>query len=165
MQIAVIEFARNVLGIANANSYEFDSEVKDPVVWPMPEHYGQINIGGTMRLGSQPCVLRPDTLAANAYDAGTVNERHRHRMEFNNVYRDTMQHNGVVFSGLSPDGQLVEIVELRDHPWFVGVQFHPEFRSRPFRPHPLFTGFAEACVRHETALLEESAVRQESRAS
>ena len=162
MQVAVIEFARSVLGLPDANSYEFDSEAKDPVIWPMPEHFDQVNLGGTMRLGSHPCVLLPGSRAANAYDAATVNERHRHRMEFNNRYRDAMQQKGMVFSGVSPDGQLVEIAELTDHPWFVGVQFHPEFKSRPFRPHPLFSGFAAACVRHGAALLEGSAARRES---
>ena len=165
MQVALIEFARNVLGIRKANSYEFDPEVNDPVVWPMPDYYNQVNIGGTMRLGSHPCRLKPGTRAAEAYAAETVGERHRHRMEFNNVYRDEMQRKGVIFSGLSPDGELVEIVELRDHPWFVGVQFHPEFKSRPFRPHPLFTGFAKACASRDAAPLEQSVIRQESRIS
>ena len=165
MQVALIEFARNVLGIDKANSYEFDPEVEDPVVWPMPDYYDQVNIGGTMRLGSHPCHLEPGTRAAQAYAVETVGERHRHRMEFNNVYREVMRRNGMIFSGLSPDGELVEIIELRDHPWFVGVQFHPEFKSRPFRPHPLFSGFAKACVSREAAPLEQSVVGQESRVS
>ena len=164
MQVAVVEFARNVLG-KPANSFEFDEDCENPVIWPMPGYYGQINIGGTMRLGAQPCVLMPGTLAAEAYGVEMVRERHRHRMEFNNEYRQAMQDRGLVFSGLSPDGELVEIVELRDHPWFVGVQFHPEFRSRPNRPHPIFNGFAGACVERQALVLKKAAVAQESRAS
>ncbi len=136
LQTAVIEFARNVLNLESANSIEFDAETGDPVIWPMPEHYGAIDMGGTMRLGEQPCRLVPGTRAAAAYGVDLVNERHRHRMEFNNDYRDRMTAAGMDLSGINPDKDLVEIIELRDHPWFVAVQFHPEFTSRPAAPPP-----------------------------
>ncbi len=148
LQTAVIEFARNVLNLESANSIEFDAETTDPVIWPMPDHYGAIDMGGTMRLGEQPCLLTPDTRAAAAYGVDLINERHRHRMEFNNDYRERMTAAGMDLSGINPEKDLVEIIELRDHPWFVAVQFHPEFTSRPDAPHPLFDGFVKAATSH-----------------
>lgn len=145
LQTAVIEFARNVLGITKADSVEFCPDTEDPVIWPMSDHYGAIDMGGTMRLGEQPCKLIEGTRAAAAYGTELVHERHRHRMEFNNDYREQMAQAGMLLSGINPDKDLVEIIELRDHPWFVGVQFHPEFTSRPDDPHPLFNSFVRAC--------------------
>ncbi|ABG04410.1 CTP synthase [Rubrobacter xylanophilus DSM 9941] len=145
MQIAVIEFARNVAGLEMANSTEFDEETPHPVIDIMPDQVG-VEMGGTMRLGSYPCRLRPGTLAARVYGAEVVHERHRHRYEVNNAYREVLEEAGMVFSGTSPDGRLVEIAELAGHPFFIGSQFHPEFKSRPLRPHPLFRGFVGACL-------------------
>ena len=144
MQIEVIEFARNVAGLENANSTEFDEETPHPVIDIMPDQVG-VDKGGTMRLGRYPCKLVPGTLAAEVYDAEVVDERHRHRYEVNNGYRDALTEAGMIFSGTSPDERLVEIAELSDHPFFIGSQFHPEFKSRPLRPHPLFKGFVGAC--------------------
>ncbi len=146
MQIAVIEFARHVLGFADANSSEF-AVVEHPVIDLMPEQQDIEEMGGTMRLGLYPCKLSSDTLAHAAYDQEIVYERHRHRYEFNNQYRPEITAAGMKLSGLSPDERLVEIVELEDHPWFVGCQFHPEFKSRPNRSHPLFTNFVEASLK------------------
>ena len=147
MQVAVIEFARKVLGSDDCNSTEFDPDVKHPVIHPMSEYYDVANLGGSMRLGLWPCDLVEGTLVQRAYGADRIEERHRHRMEFNNKYRDILRSQGLVFSGVSPDGKLVEIVELESHPWFVGSQFHPEFASRPNRPHPLFREFVAAALR------------------
>ncbi|MCM8745112.1 CTP synthase [Thermomicrobium sp. CFH 73360] len=140
LHMAVIEFARNVLGLCGANSTEIDPETPHPVIDLMPDQRG-VEMGGTMRLGRYPCALIPGTKAAFAYGEPLVYERHRHRWEVNNAYRELFEAAGFVVSGQSPDGRYVEIMELRDHPWFVGVQFHPEFKSRPNRPHPLFTAF------------------------
>jgi CTP synthase len=145
MQIEVIEFARNVAGLEMANSTEFEQDTPHPVIDIMPDQVG-VEMGGTMRLGRWPCKISPNTLAAEVYDADFVYERHRHRYEVNNGYREALQEAGMVFSGTSPDGRLVEIAELRDHPFFIGSQFHPEFKSRPLRPHPLFKGFVGACA-------------------
>jgi len=145
MQIGVIEFARNVAGLEMANSTEFESETPHPVIDIMADQVG-VDKGGTMRLGRYPCKVVPGTLAAHVYESDVVDERHRHRYEVNNGYRDALAEAGMVFSGTSPDGRLVEIAELRDHPFFIGSQFHPEFKSRPLRPHPLFKGFVGACV-------------------
>ena len=144
MQIAVIEFARNVAGLERANSTEFDEESPHPVIDIMADQIG-VDMGGTMRLGRYPCELAPGTLAASVYGTDLVDERHRHRYEVNNDYREPLSEAGMVFSGTSPDGRLVEIAELKDHPFFIGSQFHPEFKSRPLRPHPLFAGFVGAC--------------------
>ena len=145
MQLMVVEFARHVLGYEHANSTEFDPGTAHPVIDLMPDQRSITDMGGTMRLGLYPCVLQPGTKAKAAYgEAEVVEERHRHRFEFNNTYREAMQQAGMVFSGLSPDGRLVEIAELRDHPFMVGTQFHPEFLSRPTRPHPLFLAFLRA---------------------
>ena len=140
LHMAVIEFARNVLGLAGANSTEIDPESPHPVIDLMPDQRG-VELGGTMRLGRYPCALVPGTRAQAAYGCQVVYERHRHRWEVNTAYLGRFEAAGLIVSGQSPDGRYVEIMELRDHPWFVGVQFHPEFRSRPNRPHPLFHGF------------------------
>jgi CTP synthase len=145
MQLAVVEFARNVAGL-NANSSEFDSNTPAPVIDLQPEQKNTNDLGGTMRLGSYRCHLTPETKAYAAYGENEIGERHRHRHEFNNDYRDILTESGMIISGLSPDGRLVEIIELGDHPWFVGCQFHPEFKSRPNRAHPLFRDFIGAAV-------------------
>ncbi len=144
MQVMCIEFARHVTGSDRPNSTEFDPHTNYPVIDLMPDQRGIADMGGTMRLGAYPCVMQPDTRAAAAYAAPQVSERHRHRFEFNNAFREPLSGAGLVLSGLSPDGRLVEIAELRDHPWMLGSQFHPEFKSRPNRPHPLFKAFLEA---------------------
>ncbi len=144
MQCAVIEFARNVCGLRGANSAEFDWESPHPVVHLMPDQEGIENKGGTMRLGTYPCTLLEGTIAREYYGEELIHERHRHRYEINNDYRDLLQQHGLTISGLSPDKRLVEIVELSSHPWYVACQFHPEFKSRPNRPHPLFAGL----IRH-----------------
>ena len=144
MQVMCVEFARNVLGHEDANSTEFDRSTKNPVIDLMLEQRAITDMGGTMRLGLYPCVLQPGTKAAAAYGEAQVEERHRHRWEFNNNYRDEFEKAGMAFSGISPDGMLVEISELKDHPYMVGSQFHPEFLSRPMRPHPLFLGLIKA---------------------
>lgn len=144
MQLMCIEFARNVLGLEDANSSEFDRSTQHPVIDLMLEQRSITDMGGTMRLGLYPCVLKPGTKAAAAYGVEQIEERHRHRWEFNNNYREMFEQAGMVFSGLSPDGKLVEIAEIRDHPYMLGSQFHPEFLSRPNRPHPLFVGFMKA---------------------
>jgi len=144
MQIEVIEFARNAAGLEMANSTEFEQDTPHPVIDIMPDQVG-VDMGGTMRLGRWPCKIEPGTLAAEVYGSELVHERHRHRYEVNNAYREALTEAGMVFSGTSPDGRLVEIAELKDHPFFIGSQFHPEFKSRPLRPHPLFFGFISAC--------------------
>ena len=148
MQMAVIEFARNVAGLAGANSSEVDPDTPYPVIDLLPEQREIEDKGATMRLGAYPCALRPGTLAHRTYGTGEISERHRHRYEFNNDFRDQLSRAGMIFSGTSPDGKLVEIVELEDHPFFIASQFHPEFQSRPFAPHPLFQAFIEAAVKH-----------------
>ena len=144
MQVMVIEFGRYAFGNNQANSTEFDPNTPYPVIDLMPEQNDVTDIGGTMRLGIYPCHLVAGTKAAEAYGADIVHERHRHRFEFNNRFRDELEQKGLIASGLSPDNQLVEIVEVKDHPWMVGCQFHPEFKSRPNNPHPLFTSFVGA---------------------
>jgi CTP synthase len=144
MQVMCIELARHVFGSDRPNSTEFDPHTPSPVIDLMPDQRGVADMGGTMRLGSYPCVLQPGTRAAAAYGQEQIDERHRHRFEFNNAFREPLGEAGLVLSGISPDGRLVEIAELRDHPWMVGSQFHPEFKSRPNRPHPLFKGFLQA---------------------
>ncbi len=144
MQIAVIEFARGAAGLPDANSGEFDEQCRNKVIDFMPGQSDDIDKGGTLRLGAYPCDIKPGTVMERCYGAGRITERHRHRYEFNNDYRDALQNAGLTLSGLSPDGRLVETVELPDHPFFVGVQYHPEFKSRPNRPHPLFLGLIGA---------------------
>jgi CTP synthase len=148
MQLAVVEFARNVAGIAGANSAEFDRDCTDPVIDLMPDQRHLRNKGATMRLGAFPCVLTPGSVAAEAYGATEISERHRHRYEFSNEYKERLSEAGLVLSGTSPDKKLVEMVELKDHPYFVGCQFHPEFKSRPLAPHPLFDRFVRAALEH-----------------
>lgn len=149
MQCAVVEFARNVAGYEDANSSEFDHNTDYPVIDLMPDQKDIEDMGGTMRLGLYPCKMTPDTVSKNAYEEEIIYERHRHRYEFNNEYRNELKELGMVMAGVSPDEKLVEIIEVRDHPWFVGVQFHPEFKSRPNRPHPLFVGFIEAALNNK----------------
>lgn len=144
MQVAVIEFARNVAGLAGANTSEIDPGTAYPVIDLLPEQKNIADLGGTMRLGEYPCTIKPGTNAYKAYESTEVNERHRHRYEFNNQFRETLEQNGLQITGTSPDGRLVEMIELSNHPWFLAVQFHPEFLSRPNRPHPLFKGFVQA---------------------
>jgi CTP synthase len=144
MQVMCVEFARNVLDMEDANSSEFDRATDHPVIDLMLDQRSITDMGGTMRLGLYPCQLQKGTKAAAAYGVSQVDERHRHRFEFNNVYREQFEKKGMVFSGLSPDGKLVEIAELADHPYMVGSQFHPEFLSRPMTPHPLFMGLVKA---------------------
>lgn len=146
MQVAVVEFARHVLGIADASSSELDADTENPVIHIMPEQEEVTEKGGTMRLGLYPCTLKEGSISRGLYGEELVYERHRHRYEFNNQYRDLCEQNGMVIAGVSPDKRLVEIVELKGHPWFVGVQFHPEFKSRPNRPHPLFEGLVRAAM-------------------
>lgn len=174
MQCAVIEFARNVCGLS-ANSTEFDLNTQEPVIYLMERWYdfrkGRIEVrsessqkGGTMRLGAYPCNLEEGTAALRAYGIKEISERHRHRYEFNNAYREILTRHGMKISGLSPDGELVEIIEIEDHPWFLGCQFHPEFKSRPTDPHPLFKAFIEASIREKRSLfpyLEVSAEEKE----
>jgi CTP synthase len=148
MQTAIIEFARNVLKLDDSHSSEFAPECANPVISLMESQQHVTDMGGTMRLGAYACHLTPGTRAAEAYATPEVSERHRHRYEVSNRYRDTFTRNGMVLSGLSPDRSLVEIVELAEHPWFVGCQFHPELKSRPTRAHPLFRGFVGAAARH-----------------
>jgi CTP synthase len=149
MQCAVIEFARNVASLAGANSAEF-KKTKNNVIDLMPDQRGITNKGGTMRLGSYPCVLKEGTKAFEAYKSQIIRERHRHRYEFNNDFRADLEAKGLIISGVSPDGHLVEMVELPNHPWFVGCQFHPEFKSLAVRAHPLFVGFVSAALaQHE----------------
>ncbi|ADU67047.1 CTP synthase [Desulfurispirillum indicum] len=155
MQCAVIEYARNVLGIQEATSIEFDSEARHPVIDFMADQKNLTNLGGTMRLGKYDCRLQPDTLSHKAYGQELVSERHRHRLEFNNKYRDELQKAGLVISGTSPDDTLVEIVEVPNHPWFVACQFHPEFKSRPSKAHPLFREFIKASVKSGKLFKEE----------
>ncbi|SMO33460.1 CTP synthase [Balnearium lithotrophicum] len=144
MQCAVIEFARNVAGLEGAHSAEFSSTTPYPVIDLMEEQKGVEEKGGTMRLGAYPCILKEGTFSFSAYGVKEISERHRHRYEFNNKFRDVLEKAGLVIAGTSPDGKLVEIVEIKEHPWFVAVQFHPEFKSRPRTPHPLFLNFIKA---------------------
>ncbi|MDB5076716.1 MAG: synthase [Chloroflexi bacterium] len=166
LQVAVIDIAREVLHTNLPNSTEFNAFTKYPVIDLMPEQRDVADKGGTMRLGVWPCCLVPDTLASQAYGKAIIFERHRHRFEFNNEFRDMFSNAGVIFSGLSPDSRLVEIIELADHPFYLGTQFHPEFKSRPDSPHPLFREFIGACIReaasggHGEATLADGEGRQ-----
>ena len=160
MQMAVVEFARHVAGMQRANSTEFDEHTDFPVIYLMKEWYDyqkktiqkrdvSSDKGGSMRLGTYPCLLREESFAYRAYNKKEISERHRHRYEFNNHFKSALEDKGLVFSGTSPDGELVEIVEIADHPWFVGCQFHPEFKSRPMDPHPLFRDFIKAALEYK----------------
>ena len=154
MQMAVIEFARNACGLAGANSEEINAKIDHTVIHIMPGQAELIKAkgyGGTIRLGAWPCKITPGTNLSKAYGKYTkekvILERHRHRYEFNNKYRELFESKGLIVAGTSPDGKIVEAVEIKDHPFFVGVQFHPEYISRPLRPHPLFVGFVQACLK------------------
>ena len=146
MQIAVIEYARHVCGIEDANSGEFDEVGQNKVIDFMPDQSSKINMGGTLRLGSYPCEIAPDSQMARCYGAAHIDERHRHRYEFNNDYRAVLTEAGLRVSGTSPDGRIVETVEVPENDFFIGVQFHPEFKSRPNKAHPLFLGFVGASL-------------------
>ena len=150
MQLAIIEFARDIMGIRDAASIELEPDTENPVIALMPEQNGVVNIGGTLRLGAYPCVLKEGTKAAKLYGRLDISERHRHRYEVNNDYRDRLTKHGMILSGLSPDGRIVEMIELSDHPYFVATQAHPEFKSRPDDPHPLFYGLIEAALAHNS---------------
>lgn len=165
MQLAVVEYARHQVGIADATSEEFDSQAAHPVIYLMREWYDyrrdtvihrdrEADKGGTMRLGSYPCVLKEGSLAGAAYGVKEIMERHRHRYEFNNSYREQLKKAGLRISGTSPNGELVEIVEIKDHPWFLGCQFHPEFKSRPMTPHPLFRDYIGACLKYKQRVVK-----------
>jgi CTP synthase len=171
MHCAVIEFARNVCGMKDANSTEFDRETPYPVIYLMEEWYDfrtktiqkrdvSSNKGGTMRLGAYPCVLDGDTIARRAYGEKEISERHRHRYEFNNKYKETLEEKGLLISGTSPDKELVETVEIKDHPWFFACQFHPEFKSRPLAPHPVFSSFIEAAYKGKKLLFTDQSIKK-----
>ena len=149
MQLSIVEFARNVVGWNDAHSAELDPSTTHPVIHLMPDQNGVEDIGGTLRLGSYPCVLAKDSKAYALYGEETIHERHRHRYEVNNYYRDDLEKNGMKLSGLSPDGRIVEMLEIPEHPWFVATQAHPEFKSRPNHPHPLFKGFVGAALEYQ----------------
>jgi len=162
MQVATIEFARNVCGIKDANSTEFDKNATEPVISLLEEQQGVRNKGASMRLGTWPTKIVQGTLAEKIYGETEVTERHRHRYEFNMEYRDRMNAKGFVISGTSPDDALAELIELRDHPYFVGCQYHPEFQSKPNKPHPLFKGFIQACLERHTSRVTPARADQES---
>ena len=148
MQLAIVEYARNILGLSDAHSIELDPDTSHPVISLMPDQNGVEDLGGTLRLGAYPCVLAEDSLAYRLYGTGEIQERHRHRYEVNNEYREALLQNGMKLSGISPDGRIVEMIELPDHPYFLATQAHPEFKSRPNRPHPLFAGLIRAAVEY-----------------
>ncbi len=149
MQLSIVEFSRNVVGYKDAHSVELAPNTTHPVIHLMPEQDGIEDIGGTLRLGSYPCILKEDSIAYQLYGEKTIHERHRHRYEVNNDYRNDLTDNGMILSGISPDGRIVEMIELKDHPWFIATQAHPELKSRPNRPHPLFKGFIEAAIKEK----------------
>ncbi|MCH9023761.1 MAG: CTP synthase [candidate division Zixibacteria bacterium] len=149
MQCAVIEYARNICGLTEAHSFEFYRDLKHPVIHLMADQEGVTELGGTMRLGAYPCILEENTKVQKSYGTDEIFERHRHRYEVNNAYRDMLTEKDMILSGISPDKRLVEIIELPDHPWFVGVQFHPELKSRPTAPHPLFRDFVAAALEYQ----------------
>ena len=149
MQVAIIEFARHVCGFNDAHSIELDPQTTHPVIHLMADQDGVEDIGGTLRLGAYPCVLAKDSLAHKVYGTDQISERHRHRYEVNNYYREDLEKNGMLLSGLSPDGRIVEMCEIPSHPWFIATQAHPEFKSRPNRPHPLFKGFIGAALEYQ----------------
>jgi CTP synthase len=151
LQVAVIEYARNVCGLTESDSTEFARDATNPVICLMDSQRQVTDMGGTMRLGAYPCRLRAGSRAQQAYGVSEISERHRHRYEVNNAYRDILAEQGLRFSGVSPDGNLVEMIELPEHPHFLACQFHPELKSRPMRPHPLFAAFIRAAVERRTA--------------
>jgi CTP synthase len=149
MQLSIIEFARHVCGLPEANSTEFEPETIFNVIDYLPEQYVGIQLGGTMRLGLYNCDIKKDTLLHKAYGTDKIKERHRHRYEFNNKFKKVFEKNGMVFSGINPETKLCEVIELKNHPWFVAVQYHPEFLSRPEKPHPLFRDFIGASLNNK----------------
>ncbi len=149
MQCAVIEYGRNLAGLENANSTEFEVNTSSPVIYKLRDLLGVDTIGGTMRLGAYPCELTPGSLVNRVYEQSMISERHRHRYEFNRAFEETLTGAGLIISGVSPDKNFVEVVEIEDHPWFLGCQFHPEFKSRPLEPHPLFSSFVNAAYEHQ----------------
>jgi CTP synthase len=157
-QWATVEFARNVCGLENADSTECNEDSPHKVIYKLRDLLGVDDLGGTMRLGQYPCEIVPGSLAHRVYGSTLISERHRHRYEFNKAYEEALTARGLLISGKSPDGKFVEIAELPGHPWFIAVQFHPEFKSKPLRPHPLFAGFVEASYRHQTERQAERAV-------
>jgi len=161
MQMAVVEYARNICGLAKANSSEFDFKTPHPVIDLLPEQRDVTDKGASMRLGAYPCVLSPDSFAYAAYGQKEISERHRHRYEFNNDYKKILTDKGLQITGASPDGRLAEIVEIKDHPWFLGCQFHPEFKSRPTKPHPLFGKFIEAALKQAKGKSKKSPAKQQ----
>jgi CTP synthase len=148
MQMAVVEYARNICGLDKANSSEFDLQTAYPVIDLLPEQHGVVDKGASMRLGAWPCLIAEDSFAYRAYGQKEISERHRHRYEFNNDYKKVLTDKGLCITGISPDGRLAEIVEVKDHPWFLGCQFHPEFKSQPTNPHPLFREFIAAALKN-----------------
>jgi len=149
MQMAVVEYARHACGIEDAHSREFNESTTNPLIDLMESQKKVDKKGGTMRLGAYPCELQEGSMARRIYGQQEIEERHRHRFEFNNKYREQLAESGLIISGVYPEADLVEIVELADHPWFLGCQFHPEFRSRPLDPHPLFESFVGACIKQQ----------------
>ena len=149
MQLSIVEYARHICGLEDAHSIELDPNTSAPVIALMPDQNGVEDIGGTLRLGSYPCVLAKDSKAYELYGTETIHERHRHRYEVNNDYRAILTEHGMKLSGLSPDGRIIEMIEIPSHPWFVATQAHPELKSRPNRPHPLFKGFVEAAIEYK----------------
>jgi CTP synthase len=163
MQCMVVEYARNVCGIEGATSSEFDPETKEAVVYKLRDLLGVEEMGGTMRLGAYPCNLREGTLAHRIYGTSQISERHRHRYEINQKYMETLVEHELVVSGISPDGKFVEMVELANHPWFLGCQFHPEYKSKPFDPHPLFVSYIRASLEaHLQKETEDERMREQS---
>ena len=162
MQMAVVEYARNICGLAKANSSEFDFSTPHPVIDLLPEQRDVTDKGASMRLGAYPCVVSPDSYAFAAYGQKEISERHRHRYEFNNDYKKILTDKGLQITGASPDGRLAEIVEIKDHPWFLGCQFHPEFKSRPTKPHPLFGKFIEAALKQAKSKSKKSPAKQQN---
>ena len=158
MQMAVVEYARS-LGMSGANSLEFDENTPYPVITLMESQVAVQDKGGTMRLGAYRCALKPESLAHRLYGQDVIEERHRHRYEVNNQYRDRLESEGLVFSGHNPELNLVEMIELEDHPHFIGCQFHPEFKSKPFAPHPLFAGFVRAAAEHRDTKVSTKVIR------
>jgi len=161
MQTMVIEFARNVCGLPLANSTEFDPATPDRVIYKLRELKGVDELGGTMRLGAYPCLLADNSFARQSYGRREISERHRHRYEFNREYEAVLRQNGLRLTGETPDGVYVEICELADHPWFLGCQFHPEFKSKPLEPHPLFRAFIGAALEYQRV---QAAAQPEKRA-
>ncbi|MCX7829623.1 MAG: CTP synthase, partial [Acidobacteria bacterium] len=154
MQVATIEYSRNVLGLKDATSTEFDKTTKNPIFYKLRDLLGDETFGGNMRLGKYDCIIKEGTTAEKAYGTKLISERHRHRYEFNPAYKDLLEQKGLTISGISPDNKFIEIVEIKDHPWFLGCQFHPEFKSKPLSPHPLFRDFIKASYQNRLKMEE-----------